>query len=161
MDLGHQILSRYPSVIRSDRSCTKFTIGLQPSAYQDEDKKVETLQVSKCREDLDHLLTETRGGDHGIGSRDIDIPVDRRSGKSTLKTLGITRTVHQGRMRGSNRSHREKSDKEVVYRWLSHRDIRDPGEKVFVHFGIMKPETPTGRKVPPWGQLSANQRVGI
>jgi hypothetical protein len=47
-------------------------------------------------------------------------------------------------------------DKEVVYRCLGHRDIGDPGDKVFMHFGITKPETPTGRKVPPWGQLSAN-----
>jgi hypothetical protein len=29
---------------------------------------------------------ETRGGDQGIESRDIEIPMDRRSGKSTLKT---------------------------------------------------------------------------
>jgi hypothetical protein len=52
-------------------------------------------------------------------------------------------------------------DKEVVYRCLGHRDIGDPGDKVFMHFGIAKLETPTGRKVPPWGQLSANRRVGI
>jgi hypothetical protein len=36
--------------------------------------------------DLDRPLVETRGGDRGVGSRDIDIPVDRRSGKSIVKT---------------------------------------------------------------------------
>jgi hypothetical protein len=39
-----------------------------------------------ARSDLDRPLVETRGGDRGVGSRDIGIPVDRRSGKSTLKT---------------------------------------------------------------------------
>jgi hypothetical protein len=29
-------------------------------------------------------------------------------------------------------------DKEVVYRCLGHRDIGDPGDKVFMHFGIAK-----------------------
>jgi hypothetical protein len=38
------------------------------------------------REDLDHPSVETRGGHRGIGSRDIDIPVDKRSGKSIVKT---------------------------------------------------------------------------
>jgi hypothetical protein len=44
--------------------------------------------------DLDRPLVETRGGDRGVGSRDIDIPVDRRSGKSTLKTLTQIWAVH-------------------------------------------------------------------
>jgi hypothetical protein len=57
--------------------------GLQPSAYRESrGQEIETLQVSKHREDLDRPLVETRGGDRGIGSRDIGIPVDRRSGKS-------------------------------------------------------------------------------
>jgi hypothetical protein len=34
---------------------------------------------------------------------------------------------------------------------LIHWDIGDPGDKVFVHFGITKLETLIGRKVPPWG----------
>jgi hypothetical protein len=50
------------------------------------DKKIETLQVSKCQEDLDRLLVETRGGDRSIESRDIDIPMDKGSGKSIVKT---------------------------------------------------------------------------
>jgi hypothetical protein len=37
---------------------------------------------------------ETRGGHRGVGSRDIDIPVDRRSGKSTLKTPTQIWAVH-------------------------------------------------------------------
>jgi hypothetical protein len=40
-------------------------------------------------------------------------------------------------------------DKEVIYWRLGHRDIGDPGDKVFMHFGITKFETLTGRKVPP------------
>jgi hypothetical protein len=37
---------------------------------------------------------ETRGGDRGVGSRDIGIPVDRRSGKSTLKTPTQIWVIH-------------------------------------------------------------------
>jgi hypothetical protein len=60
---------------------------------------------------------------------------------------------------GSHRSHREKSRQGgVIYRCLVHRDIGDPGDKVFMHFGFAKSETPTGRKVPPCGQLSAERR---
>jgi len=51
--------------------------------------------------------------------------------------------------------------KEFVYWCLVHRDIKNLGDKVFMHFGITKFETLTGRKVPPWGQLSANRRVRI
>jgi hypothetical protein len=84
MDLGRQILSKIP-VSRQigqelhevyHRDFSHRHIGSH------EDKKVETLQVSKRREDLDHPLVETRGGDRGIGSRDINIPMDKRSGKS-------------------------------------------------------------------------------
>jgi hypothetical protein len=49
-------------------------------------KKIETLQVSKHREDLDRPLVETRGGDRApvgtLAHRDIDIPVNMRSGIS-------------------------------------------------------------------------------
>jgi hypothetical protein len=51
-------------------------------------------------------------------------------------------------------------DKEVVHRCLGHRDIGDPGDKVFTHFGIANRETPTRRKVPPCGQLSARRKGG-
>jgi hypothetical protein len=37
---------------------------------------------------------ETRGGDRGVGNQDIDIPVDRRSGKSTLETPTQIWAVH-------------------------------------------------------------------
>ena len=37
---------------------------------------------------------ETRGGDRGVGSQDIDIPMDKRSGKSTLKTSTQIWAVH-------------------------------------------------------------------
>jgi hypothetical protein len=36
--------------------------------------------------DLDHPFVDTCGGDRGVRSRDIDIPMDRRSGKSIVKT---------------------------------------------------------------------------
>jgi hypothetical protein len=55
----------------------------------------------------------------------------------------------------------ESPDKEDIHRCLVHRDIGDPGDKVFMHFGFAKSETPTGRKVPPCGQLSADRKVGI
>jgi hypothetical protein len=51
---------------------------------------------------------------------------------------------------GSNRSHPGKSRQEVVYRYFGHRDIGNPGDKVFMHFGIMKSETPIRRKVLLW-----------
>jgi hypothetical protein len=37
---------------------------------------------------------ETRGGDRGVGSQDIGIHVDRRSSKSTLKTLTQIWAIH-------------------------------------------------------------------
>jgi hypothetical protein len=75
-DLSRQIWSRYPSAVGLDRSCTRFTIGnrgeiptrggaIGISAHREigilEVKKIETLQVSKHREDLDRPLVETRG----------------------------------------------------------------------------------------------------
>jgi hypothetical protein len=42
-----------------------------------EDKKVETLQISKHQEDLDRPLVETRGGDRGIGVRKSTFPWTR------------------------------------------------------------------------------------
>jgi hypothetical protein len=53
-------------------------------------------------------------------------------------------------MRGNNQSHRGKSRLEVVYRNLGHRDIRSPGDKVFMHFGVVKSETLIRREVPLW-----------
>jgi hypothetical protein len=35
-------------------------------------------------------------------------------------------------------------DKEFVYRCLGHQDIGDPGDKLFMHFGITKPEPRQG-----------------
>jgi hypothetical protein len=56
-----------------------------------EDKRIETFQVSKHRIDLDHLLEETHGEDRApVGTlvhQGIDIPVDKRSGKSRSKNL--------------------------------------------------------------------------
>jgi hypothetical protein len=94
---------------------------------------------------------DTRGGDRGIESRDINIPVDRRSGKSILKTPTQIRTVHLEGTRGNNRSHRGKARQEVVYRHFGHRDIGNPGDKRFGHFRIAKSKTPKRRKVPLWG----------
>jgi hypothetical protein len=67
---------RNPDERRSHRDSSHREIGIL------EVEKIETLQVSKYRRDLDRPLVETRGGDRSIGSRDIDIPVDKRSGKS-------------------------------------------------------------------------------
>jgi hypothetical protein len=53
-------------------------------------------------------------------------------------------------MCGSNRSHRGKSRQEVVYRHLGHRDIANPSDRVFMHFGIAESETPIRREVPLW-----------
>jgi hypothetical protein len=46
------------------------------------------------RSDPDRPLVEIRGGDRGVGSRDIDIPMDKRSGKSTLKNMTQIWVVH-------------------------------------------------------------------
>jgi hypothetical protein len=62
-------------------------------------------------------------------------------------------TVHQRRMRGSNRRRWGKSRQEVVDQSLGHRDIGNPGDNLFIHFGIMKLETPMSGI-----QLSAYQR---
>jgi hypothetical protein len=53
--------------------------------------------------------------------------------------------------------HRGKADaigerQEVVDRCLGHRDIGDPGDKVFMHFGIANRETPISGS-----QLSASR----
>jgi hypothetical protein len=44
--------------------------------------------------DLDRPSVVTHGGDRGVGSWGISIPVDRRLGKSTLKTPTQIWTVH-------------------------------------------------------------------
>jgi hypothetical protein len=44
---------------------------------------------------------------------------------------------------GSHQSHREKSRQGSHLSVLGHRDIGDPGDKVFMHFGFAKSETPT------------------
>jgi hypothetical protein len=53
--------------------------------------RTETSQVSKHRSDLDRPLVETRGGDRApigtLAHREIDNPVDKRSGKFSLKNL--------------------------------------------------------------------------
>jgi hypothetical protein len=101
-NLGRQILSKYPSSIRLDRSCTRFTFV---NRRRNPERKVDSLgfhilgnrksrwheignfQGKLPRENIDSQLVETRGRAQGIGSQDIDIPVDRRSGKSIVKTL--------------------------------------------------------------------------
>jgi hypothetical protein len=73
-------------------------------------------------------------------------------GHHKSRNPGEIRTVHQRRMRGSNRRHRGKSRQEVVDRHLGHQDIGDPGDKVFMQDGIAKSETPMSGS-----QLSAQQ----
>lgn len=63
-------------------------------------------------------------------------------GHHKSRNPGEIRTIHQRRMRGSNRRHRGKSREEVIDWRLGHRDIGDPGEKVFMQDGITKSETP-------------------
>jgi hypothetical protein len=46
------------------------------------------------------------------------------------------------RTRGRNRCHRGKARQDVDDQCLGHRDIGDPGDKVFMHFGIENRETP-------------------
>jgi hypothetical protein len=62
-------------------------------------------------------------------------------------------TVHLEGTCGGDRHHQERADKEAVHQCLVHRDIGDPGEKLFVHFGITKRDTSMGGS-----QLSSLQR---
>jgi hypothetical protein len=64
-------------------------------------------------------------------------------------------TVHSGRDAWQQSEPPGKGRQEVIDRHLGHRDIGDPGDKVFVHFGIAKSETPMSGS-----QLSAYQRSG-
>jgi hypothetical protein len=94
-----------------------------------------------------------------IDTREIRVPEVMKVGTSEVsKTQGVIRNVHQRRTCGSNQSHRGKSRQEVVYRHFGHRDIGNPGDKRFGHFGIAKSETSTRRKVPLWAIC---QPIGI
>jgi hypothetical protein len=127
-----------------------------------------TLKISTqiwavhLREDACHAIVHSRdpGTRHrDIGTREIGVPeVMKVETSEVSKTRGVIRTVHQRRTRGRNQSHRGKARQEVVYRHFGHRDIGNPGDKRFGHFGIVKSETPTRRKAPSWGQLSPYQR---
>jgi hypothetical protein len=44
----------------------------------------------------------------------------------------------------------ESPDRKSGYRYFGHRDIGNPGDKVFMHFGIAKSKTPIRRKAPLW-----------
>jgi hypothetical protein len=74
-------------------------------------------------------------------------------GTSKVSKSWRNRDRPSGRTRGSDQRHREKSRQGSVHRCLSHRDIGDPGDKLFVHFGIAKRDTPMSGS-----QLSAHQR---
>jgi hypothetical protein len=119
--------------------------------------RIETSQVSKHREDLDRPLAETRGRDRarvgisGIGKSEF--LRSKEPGTSKVSKSRRNRDRPSGRTRGSDQRHREKSRQEVVDRGLSHRDIGDPGDKLFVHFGIAKRDTPMSGS-----QLSSLQR---
>jgi hypothetical protein len=63
-------------------------------------------------------------------------------GTSQVSKSQRNRTVHQERTRGSNRRRRGKSRQEVVDRRLCHRDIGNPEDNLFMHFGIATLETP-------------------
>jgi hypothetical protein len=81
----------------------------------------------------------------------------------SLEIPRVNQDRPSGRTRGSNRSHQGKSRQEVVHRHYSHRDIGDPGDKKFGHFGFAKSKTPTRRRKAPLcgGQLSTWRRIGI
>jgi len=66
-------------------------------------------------------------------------------------------------MHGSNWRHQEWSRQGFIHRHYSHRDIGDPGDKKFGHFGFAKSKTPTRRRKAPLcgGQLSTWWRIGI
>jgi hypothetical protein len=66
----------------------------------------------------------------------------RRSGIFMVKVLGMIKTIHLEEDTWQQSCHRERTDKEVVDRCLDHRDIGDPGDEVFMYFGITNRETP-------------------
>jgi hypothetical protein len=67
----------------------------------------------------------------------------RRSGIFMVKVLGMIRTVHLEEDAWQQSAPSGKDRQEVVDRCLDHRDIGDPGYKVFMYFGIANRETPT------------------
>jgi hypothetical protein len=88
MDVNHQILSKLPISHRIGQELHKV--------YHRESRGQEIRDFHRKRpgSDMDHPLMETRGGDQGVKSLDIGILVDRRSGKSTLKTLTQIWAIH-------------------------------------------------------------------
>jgi hypothetical protein len=81
----------------------------------------------------------------GIGISDIEKSEflrTRKLGHHKSRNPGEIGTVHQrGRVEEID-AIRKSPDKEVVHRCLGHRDIGDPGDKVFTHFEIANRETP-------------------
>jgi hypothetical protein len=119
------------------------------------------ISIGKPRHNLSRLFRETgvrnprRVGISGIGKSEF--LRTRKLGHHKSRNPGEIGTVHRRRTRGGNQRHREKSRQEVVDRGLSHRDIGDPGDKVFTHFGIANRETPTRKKVH---RVASCQHVG-
>jgi hypothetical protein len=72
----------------------------------------------------------------------------RKLGHQKSRNPRGIKTVHLEGTRAGDWCHQERPDKKAV-----HQDIGDPVDKVFVHFGIVKRNTPTSGS-----QLSANQR---
>jgi hypothetical protein len=91
-----------------------------------------------------------------IRNREIGVPEDEGVGTSKVSKSWRNRDRPSEKGRVATISVIGKSpDKEDVHRCWGHRDIGDPGDKLFVHFGIAKRETPISG-----GQLSARQRKG-
>jgi hypothetical protein len=115
-----------------------------------------TFETLKSREDLDRPLVGTRRskasgvGIFGIGKSEF--LKTRKLGHHKSRNPGEIETVHQRRTHGRNWRHLGKSRQEVVDRRLGYQDIMDPGDKVFIHFGIANLETPTRRQVSLWAR---------
>jgi len=85
--MGHQILSKLSFIrrIRQEVHEVYYRDFNHQHIGGHNDKKIETLQVSKRREDLESPFAVTRRGDRGIESQDISIPMGKRLGKSIVK----------------------------------------------------------------------------
>jgi hypothetical protein len=66
----------------------------------------------------------------------------RRSGIFMVKVLRMIKTIHLEEDAWQQSMPSGKDRQEVVDRCLDHRDIGDPGDEVFMYFGIANRETP-------------------
>jgi hypothetical protein len=87
------------------------------------------------------------------GNRRIGVPEDKKLGTSQVAKTRRNRDRPSDRGRVATIDAIGKSpDNEAIHRRLVHRDIGNPVDVGFMHFGIAKRETPMSG-----GQLSAHQ----